>query len=177
MADTPNASGEPDELYLDAAATEPVTRNVIEAMMPFMTDAYANPASVHQPGKTAARALDAARACHDHDIMVMMGAPNLIRGGSHSGNVSAADLARAGHLDILSSDYVPAGLLPGAMILARLWDDLPRAMATVTQNPARAAGLADRGRIETGLRADLIRFQMMDETPVLRATWVRGQRV
>ncbi|EKF14791.1 putative cysteine desulfurase, partial [Bifidobacterium bifidum IPLA 20015] len=40
MADTPNASGEPDELYLDAAATEPVTRNVIEAMMPFMTDAY-----------------------------------------------------------------------------------------------------------------------------------------
>ena len=62
MADTPNASGEPDELYLDAAATEPVTRNVIEAMMPFMTDAYANPASVHQPGKTAARALDAARA-------------------------------------------------------------------------------------------------------------------
>ena len=62
MTDTPNASGEPDELYLDAAATEPVTRNVIEAMMPFMTDAYANPASVHQPGKTAARALDAARA-------------------------------------------------------------------------------------------------------------------
>ena len=120
---------------------------------------------------------EAARACHDHGIMVMMGAPNLIRGGSHSGNVSAADLARAGHLDILSSDYVPAGLLPGAMILARLWDDLPRAMATVTQNPARAAGLADRGRIETGLRADLIRFQMMDETPVLRATWVRGQRV
>ena len=52
MTDTPNASGEPDELYLDAAATEPVTRNVIEAMMPFMTDAYANPASVHQPGTT-----------------------------------------------------------------------------------------------------------------------------
>ena len=109
--------------------------------------------------------------------MVMMGAPNLIRGGSHSGNVSAADLARAGHLDILSSDYVPSGLLAGALILARLWDDLPRALATVTANPARAAGLADRGRLEPGLRADLIRFGMLDATPVLRETWVRGLRV
>ncbi len=120
---------------------------------------------------------EAAEACHAHGIMVMMGAPNLIRGGSHSGNVSAADLARAGHLDILSSDYVPAGLLPGAMILARIWDDLPRAIATVTANPARAAGLEDRGRIAVGLRADLIRFRMIEDTPVLRATWVRGDRV
>ena len=120
---------------------------------------------------------EAAAACHARGIMVMMGAPNLIRGGSHSGNVSAADLARAGHLDILSSDYVPSGLLAGALILARLWDDLPRAMATVTANPARAAGLADRGRLEPGLRADLIRFGMLDATPVLRETWVRGLRV
>lgn len=120
---------------------------------------------------------EAAAACHIHGIMVMMGAPNLIRGGSHSGNVSAADLARAGHLDILSSDYVPAGLLPGAMILARLWNDLPRAIATVTANPAGVAGLRDRGRIATGLRADLVRFRMIDDTPVLRATWVRGERV
>ena len=51
-----------DELYLDAASTEPVSRDVIEAMMPFLTEAYANPLSVHQPGKTAARALSAARA-------------------------------------------------------------------------------------------------------------------
>ena len=120
---------------------------------------------------------EAARACHDHGIMVMMGAPNLIRGGSHSGNVSAADLARAGHLDILSSDYVPAGLLAGAMLLARIWDDLPRAIATVTRNPASAAGLADRGVLAPGLRADLIRFRMLDDTPVLRETWVRGARV
>lgn len=121
--------------------------------------------------------LEAARACHDHGIMVMMGAPNLIRGGSHSGNVSAADLARAGHLDILSSDYVPSGLLAGAMILSRLWDDLPRAMATVSANPAQAAGLADRGRLAPEMRADLIRFAMLDDTPVLRETWVLGRRV
>ncbi|RDD70465.1 alpha-D-ribose 1-methylphosphonate 5-triphosphate diphosphatase [Paracoccus versutus] len=121
---------------------------------------------------------EAAAACHDHGIMVMMGAPNLIRGGSHSGNVSAAELARAGHLDILSSDYVPSGLLAGALILARIWDDLPRAMATVTANPAQAAGLNDRGRLAPGLRADLIRFAMLDEvTPVMRETWVRGCRV
>ncbi|MCJ1899451.1 MULTISPECIES: alpha-D-ribose 1-methylphosphonate 5-triphosphate diphosphatase [Paracoccus] len=121
---------------------------------------------------------EAAAACHDHGIMVMMGAPNLIRGGSHSGNVSAAELARAGHLDILSSDYVPSGLLAGALILARIWDDLPRAIATVTANAAQAAGLSDRGRLAPGLRADLIRFAMLDEaTPVMRETWVRGRRV
>lgn len=120
---------------------------------------------------------EAAAACHDHGIRVMMGAPNLIRGGSHSGNISAAELARQGLLDILSSDYVPASLLAGAMMLARIWDDLPRAIATVTANPARAAGLADRGSIAPGQRADLIRFATMDDTPVMRATWVAGQRV
>lgn len=121
--------------------------------------------------------LEAARACHDHAIMVMMGAPNLIRGGSHAGNVSAAGLAQAGCLDILSSDYVPAGLLGGAAILARIWNDLPRAMATVTLNPARAAGLADRGQLALGLRADLIRFSMLEQTPIMRDTWVQGHRV
>ncbi|HRM74261.1 MAG TPA: alpha-D-ribose 1-methylphosphonate 5-triphosphate diphosphatase [Paracoccus sp. (in: a-proteobacteria)] len=120
---------------------------------------------------------EAAAACHAHGQMVMMGAPNLIRGGSHSGNVSAADLAQAGHLDILSSDYVPAGLLAGAMILAGIWNDLPRAIATVSANPARAAALADRGQIAAGLRGDLIRFRLLDDTPVMRETWVRGTRV
>ena len=56
MADTPNASGEPGELYLDAAATESVSPAVIEAMTPFLTEAYANPASVHQPAKPRPRA-------------------------------------------------------------------------------------------------------------------------
>ena len=121
--------------------------------------------------------MEAADACHDHGIRTIMGAPNLIRGGSHSGNVAALDLARAGRLDILSSDYVPATLLAGALRLAALWDDLPRAMATVTANPAEAAGLGDRGRLAPGLRADLIRFAMREGTPVLRETWVRGRRV
>jgi len=120
---------------------------------------------------------EAARACHEHGIMVMMGAPNLIRGGSHSGNVSAAELARAGLLDILSSDYVPSGLIGGAMILAEIWDDLPRAIATVTANPAGAAGLADRGSLAPGLRADLMRFRLIGGNPVVGETWVGGRRV
>lgn len=121
--------------------------------------------------------IEAARACHDHGIRVIMGAPNLIRGGSHSGNVSAAELARDGCLDIVSSDYIPAALLMAAMRLAEIWDDLPRAFATVTANPAQAAGLVDRGALCVGLRADLIRFRVITGMAVLRETWVKGQRV
>ncbi len=60
---------------------------------------------------------EAARLSHDAGIRVLMGAPNLVRGGSHTGNVSAQDLAREGLLDILSSDYVPSSLLWGAFDL------------------------------------------------------------
>ncbi|SEQ80117.1 alpha-D-ribose 1-methylphosphonate 5-triphosphate diphosphatase [Loktanella sp. DSM 29012] len=121
--------------------------------------------------------LDAAQACRAHGIAVMMGAPNLIRGGSHSGNVAASELARHDLLDIVSSDYVPAALLGAAFQLAQMWDDLPRAIATVSANPARAAGLTDRGRLETGLRGDVVRVRMFDDTPVLRGVWSRGVRV
>lgn len=121
--------------------------------------------------------LEAARACRDAGLAVMMGAPNLIRGGSHSGNVTAETLARAGFLDIVSSDYVPAALLLSALRLAALWDDLPRAVACVTDNPARAAGLTDRGRLEPGLRADLLRVGRHGTVPILRGGWCRGARV
>lgn len=121
--------------------------------------------------------LEAARACHDHGIAVMMGGPNLIRGGSHSGNVAAEDLAKGGWLDIISSDYVPSSLLLGACALARLWGDLPRAFATVTDAPARATGLTDRGRIAVGLRADLIRLADLDRTARLTGVWALGRQV
>ena len=121
--------------------------------------------------------VEAAQACHAHGIAVMMGAPNLIRGGSHSGNVAAEDLARMGLLDIVSSDYVPAALLTAAFRLGEIWGDLPRGIATVTAAPAAAAGLTDRGRIAPGQRADLIRIRRVGDTPVVRATWVLGARV
>lgn len=107
----------------------------------------------------------------------MMGAPNLIRGGSHSGNVAARDLAEAGLLDIVSSDYVPSALMSSAFLLADLWDDIPRAIATVTANPARAAGLEDRGRIAEGLHGDLVRVGRVQGTPVVRGVWCHGRQV
>ena len=121
--------------------------------------------------------LEAAQACRAMGIAVMMGAPNLIRGGSHSGNVAARDLAEADLLDILSSDYVPAGLLPAALFLGDLWDNLARGVATVTAAPARAAGLSDRGCIAIGLRADLARVARLGTLSLQRGTWVAGHRV
>ncbi|MEM9855394.1 MAG: alpha-D-ribose 1-methylphosphonate 5-triphosphate diphosphatase, partial [Pseudomonadota bacterium] len=100
---------------------------------------------------------EAAEACRAQGIAIMMGAPNLIRGGSHSGNVAAAELAKHDLLDILSSDYVPSALLLAAFQLADLWQDLPRAVATVTQNPAKAARLDDRGCLAVGKRGDVLK--------------------
>ena len=121
--------------------------------------------------------VEAARACHAHDIQVMMGAPNLIRGGSHSGNVAAQELAELDLLDIVSSDYVPAALLLAAARLGEIWGDMSRGMATVTSAPAKAVGLEDRGLLEVGKRADLIRFAMRAGVPALQGVYSRGQRV
>jgi alpha-D-ribose 1-methylphosphonate 5-triphosphate diphosphatase len=110
-------------------------------------------------------------------IAVMMGAPNLIRGGSHSGNVAAQALAEAGLLDIVSSDYVPAALLQAGLFLGDLWGDVSRGIGTVTANPAESAGLSDRGKLVPGLRADLVRVRRIDGVALLRGTWVGGRRV
>jgi alpha-D-ribose 1-methylphosphonate 5-triphosphate diphosphatase len=119
---------------------------------------------------------EAATACRAHGIVIMMGAPNLIRGGSHSGNVAAGDLAGMDLLDIVSSDYVPASLLTSALRLGALWNDLPRGIATVTSAPAAAAGLTDRGRIAPGLRADLVRLRPIGDAAMVRGVWSAGRR-
>ncbi|HET7410688.1 MAG TPA: alpha-D-ribose 1-methylphosphonate 5-triphosphate diphosphatase, partial [Paracoccaceae bacterium] len=119
----------------------------------------------------------AARACAARGIAVMMGAPNLLRGGSHSGNVAAARLEALGCLDILSSDYAPASLLAGAVRLGEDSGDMAAGLRRVTSAPAAAAGLSDHGRIEPGLRADLLRFTLEHGTPVTRGVWTRGKRV
>lgn len=120
---------------------------------------------------------DAAAACRHTGIAVMMGAPNLIRGGSHSGNVAAHELAEAGLLDILSSDYVPSSLLTAALMLGDLYGDLPRAVATVTSAPAAAVGLDDRGALRAGARADVIRVARLGKASAVRGVWVQGNRV
>lgn len=119
----------------------------------------------------------AAAACQAHGIAVMAGAPNLLRGHSHSGNVSAADLAAAGLLDILSSDYAPASLLLAAVRLGEMTGSLHAAIASVTAAPARAAGLDDRGRLAPGLHADILRFRAEGGVPIPRGVWVGGARV
>jgi alpha-D-ribose 1-methylphosphonate 5-triphosphate diphosphatase len=123
--------------------------------------------------------LEAAAAAHDAGLAILMGAPNVVRGRSHSGNISATDLVRAGLLDILSSDYVPFALMQAAFILPERVEglSLAAALATVTRNPARAAGLDDRGEIATGKRADLVRVQVIGGMPVVRGVWRQGKRV
>lgn len=123
---------------------------------------------------------EAARAARLHGLVNVMGAPNLVRGASHSGNVSARALAAADLVDALCSDYVPQSMVRGAFLLAEppLSWSLPRALATVTAAPARMAGLDDRGRIEPGLRADLLRIDARTGPwPAIRETWCAGRRV
>jgi alpha-D-ribose 1-methylphosphonate 5-triphosphate diphosphatase len=122
---------------------------------------------------------EAAEALHAAGVAVMMGAPNLVRGGSHSGNMATYDLAARGMLDILSSDYLPASLLIAALQLSETVPgmDLPRAMRTVTKTPAEAVGLADRGELIAGRRADLIQVHLAPCGPVVRRVWRSGHRV
>jgi len=123
--------------------------------------------------------IEAADMLHAAGVRVLMGAPNLVRGGSHAGNVATADLARAGKLDILSSDYVPASLLMAALALPKVVPeiDLPAAVRTVSKTPAEAVGLGDRGEIAVGKRADLIRVRVAADVPAVRSVWRAGERV
>ena len=123
--------------------------------------------------------VDAAHASHRNGMAVMMGGPNLVRGGSHSGNVSAMDLAKSGVLDVISSDYAPSSLLHGAMLLAEEVEgiDIPTAIATISATPAEAAGLSDRGEIVAGKRADLVRVKPTPHHPLVRGVWRAGIRV
>jgi len=122
---------------------------------------------------------EAARAARANGMTVVMGAPNVVRGGSHSGNVSASELAAAGLLDILSSDYVPFSLLHSVFLLHRaLGLPLADAVAKVPSGPARAVGLDDRGEIAIGKRADVIRVGLADDgMPITRHAWRAGRRI
>lgn len=122
--------------------------------------------------------LDAARRARARGLLTLAGAPNVLRGTSHAGNVAAATLVREGVLDALSSDYLPASLLAAAWRLVQEdLLDLPAAIRLVTLQPARAAGLHDRGALAAGLRADLVRVRTVAGHPVVREVWSAGRRV
>ncbi|EMV9403552.1 alpha-D-ribose 1-methylphosphonate 5-triphosphate diphosphatase [Klebsiella michiganensis] len=122
----------------------------------------------------------AAQASRQHGMNVLMGAPNIVRGGSHSGNVAAHHLAASGLLDILSSDYYPASLLDAAF---RIADDegnaftLAQAIRLVSKNPSQALGLHDRGTIAEGKRADLVLARRHGEHIHIDHVWRQGKRV
>jgi alpha-D-ribose 1-methylphosphonate 5-triphosphate diphosphatase len=121
---------------------------------------------------------EAASAGRSAGMQIIAGAPNLVRGGSHTGNIAAIDLIRAGLVDAIASDYVPCSLIEAAFVIAaRHLMALPMAVALVTANPARMAGLDDRGALAPGLRADIVRLRLHDGQPVVRSVWREGERV
>ncbi len=121
--------------------------------------------------------VEAAEAAKQRGLATIAGAPNVVRGGSHSGGVSVAELAEKDLLDGLSSDYVPASLLQAVL---KLHDKhgitLPAAMAKVTWKVADILGLKDRGHLKPGLRADIVRFKALGATPVIATVWSQGRR-
>ncbi|MGP3591235.1 alpha-D-ribose 1-methylphosphonate 5-triphosphate diphosphatase [Vagococcus sp. WN89Y] len=137
----------------------------------------------HQLGSAIAEfptTLAAAQASREHGMRVLMGAPNIVRGGSHSGNVAAHQLAQLGLLDVLSSDYYPASLLDAAFRIAADEQNaftLPQAIHLVTKNPAQALNLSDRGVIDEGKRADLVLVHHKGDHVHIDHVWRQGKRV
>ncbi|UKO99122.1 phosphonate metabolism protein PhnM [Nostoc sp. UHCC 0870] len=123
--------------------------------------------------------LEAAKAAHSLGLQVLMGAPNLVLGGSHSGNVSAMELVLHNLVDVISSDYVPQSLLQSIWIIAhKTGKPIYQAMELFTSNPAKAINVfSDRGSLEIGKRADLITVHDDGIVPRLSATICGGDRV
>jgi len=173
-----------DQVAYSARHREGITRRCQERGLTLVSHDDATVAHVEEAAKVGTAiaefptTLEAAHAARAYGLAILAGAPNLVCGRSHSGNVAAAELARHDRLDILSSDYVPASLLHGAVLLHTELDwSLPAAMATVTATPAARVGLDDRGEIVPGRRADLVRVRLVDGLPVVRAVWRLGERV
>ncbi|MFK0735075.1 MAG: phosphonate metabolism protein PhnM [Gloeotrichia echinulata GP01] len=123
--------------------------------------------------------LEAAKAAHNCGLQVLMGAPNLVLGGSHSGNVSAMELVLHNLVDVISSDYVPQSLLQSIFIIAnKTGKPIYQAMQLATSNPAKAIDIfPDRGSLEVGKRADLITIHDDGIVPRLNTTICQGHRV
>ncbi|GAA0927269.1 alpha-D-ribose 1-methylphosphonate 5-triphosphate diphosphatase [Pseudonocardia zijingensis] len=113
--------------------------------------------------------VEAARAARERGMPVVMGAPNALRGSSHSGNASARELVARGLVTALASDYLPSGLLAAAFLLAADGvTTLPAAVGMVTGGAARAVDLPDRGTLAPGARADLVLAEAGQPWPVVR---------
>lgn len=119
--------------------------------------------------------LETARAARARGMATLYGAPNVLRGKSQSGAMRALDAVIEGVADCLCGDYSPAALLPSMLRLPELAGiGLHEAVALVSCNPARAAGLTDRGQIAAGQRADLIAVKSLGGLPQVERVWVHG---
>ncbi|HDS5550963.1 TPA: alpha-D-ribose 1-methylphosphonate 5-triphosphate diphosphatase [Klebsiella aerogenes] len=181
---------EEEQMALAAAWSQP-NRQAIAAMCRERQIALASHddathehvAESHRLGSVIAEfptTLAAAQASRQHGMNVLMGAPNIVRGGSHSGNVAAHQLAASGLVDILSSDYYPASLLDAAFRIADSDDNaftLAQAVRLVSKHPAQALGLHDRGVIAEGKRADLVLAHRRGEHVHIDHVWRQGKRV
>ncbi|MBV2144545.1 alpha-D-ribose 1-methylphosphonate 5-triphosphate diphosphatase [Falsochrobactrum sp. TDYN1] len=176
MADSDVYSARHRRAIADLAAT----RNIVLASHDDATSAHVGESLDH--GVRIAEfptTMEAATASKNAGLSILMGAPNIVRGGSHSGNIAARDLVENGSLDILSSDYIPFSLIQSAFGLASGEQAiaLPEAIRLVTKNPADAMAMDDRGEIAVGRRADLVRVHRKGAIPVVRTVWREGMRV
>ena len=123
--------------------------------------------------------IEAAKAARENNLKILLGAPNVVRGGSHSGNISVTELAHHGLLDMLSSDYVPSSLLHSIFLLVNEYkiSKLPEAIAMVSKTPADVLGLDDRGEITVGKKADLVRCSVVDNVPIIKGVWRDGHQI
>ncbi len=123
--------------------------------------------------------LEAAKEARLSGLKVLMGAPNLVLGGSHSGNVSAMELVEKNLVDVISSDYVPRSLLQSVfMINHQIGKPIYEAIKLITTNPAKTINLFnDRGSLEVGKRADLITVYDDGIVPHLTSVLIQGRRV
>jgi alpha-D-ribose 1-methylphosphonate 5-triphosphate diphosphatase len=110
--------------------------------------------------------IETARAAADGRDDIVLGAPNVMRGGSHLGWINASDMIASGLCSILASDYYyPAPLIAAFRLVESGIEPLERAWALISASPARAVGLHDRGRIAAAMRADLV---LVDASPPSR---------
>ncbi len=136
---------------------------------------------MHSLGATVAEfpiTIEAAQRARDLGLWITVGAPNIVRGGSTSGNSDAAELVSLGLADIICADYHSPSLMLSIFRLVEMGlCTLPQAVKMVTTNPAAAFGMTDRGSVQVGLSADLALVELVEGRPVVQAVTYRGRPV
>lgn len=122
--------------------------------------------------------LESSSHARERGMWITVGAPNVVRGGSTSNNISARELVERDEADIICGDYHTPSLILSAFVLVQQgYVTLPAAIRMLTANPADAFGLDDRGRVEPGRNADLVLIDEIAGSPSVRMTMRSGRPV